>query len=251
MDIFEDFPLLQEMQDIFDTDADVQDILDTEARLVEIRNQFRIPRRIFRDQLNPLEHYRTSEEFQKNFGFFKDGFLFILDIVKDKLTKPYNPGSPTISPLLRLTVFLHYLRSNSFYRVESDIAFIQLPTSTICEVVNQTARDIASFSSKYIAFPDEEEKEVISSYFLENFKFPGCCGIFGELKFELLHLTKTIHTFFGLPTPSYKVKSSTISKNCRWLYCSDYKSKMGNNSPRKRKMVLQERLVCLEYARSL
>ena len=171
MDFSEDFPLLQ----------DVQDILDTEARLAEIRNQFRIPRRRFRDQLNPLEYYESAKKFRDNLIFSKDGFRFILDIFKDILTKPNNPGSHTISPLLRLTVFSHYLRSNDFYRVESDIAFIQLPKSTICEVVNQTARDVASFSSKYIVFPDEEEKEVISNYFLENFDFPGCVGIFGEL----------------------------------------------------------------------
>ena len=105
MDIFEDFPLLH----------DVQDYLETEARLEEIRNQFRVPRRILRDQQNPLEYYRTNEEFQMQLAFFKDGFLFILDTFKDKLTKPYCPSSPTISPLLRLTLFLHYLRQCNKY----------------------------------------------------------------------------------------------------------------------------------------
>ena len=183
MDIFEDFPLFQ----------DVQDYLEIETRLEEIRNQFRVPRRILRDQQNPLEYYRTNEEFQMQLAFFKDGFLFILDTFKDKLTKPYCPSSPTISPLLRLTLFLHYLRSNDFYRVESDITYIQLPKSTICKIVNQTAKDIASFSSTFIQFPDEEEKEVIANYFLENFQFPGCCGILGEL--YLIH--HILANFFG------------------------------------------------------
>ena len=194
MDIYsENFPLLDDLQD-----DDWQDILDTNERLTEIRNQLRIPRRIFRDQLNPLEHYRSSEEFRNNLIFSKDGFLFILDIFKDILTKPYNPGSPTISPLLRLTVYLHYLRSNSYYRVESDIAYIQLPKSTIGDILNQTAKDIASYSSTYIVFPDEEEKEVISNFFLENFKFPGCVGIFGKLHTLVLHfLGIFLHT--GIP----------------------------------------------------
>ena len=170
MDLSEHFPILN----------DVQDILDTNARLTEIRNQLRIPRRIFRDQLNPLEYYASAEKFRKNLIFSKDGFLFVLDIFKHKLTKPDNPSCPSISPLLRLTVFLHYLRSNDFYRVESDIAYLQLPQSTICDVVNQTAKDIASFHSQYIVFPDEGEKEVISSFFLEKFDFPGCVGIFGK-----------------------------------------------------------------------
>ena len=172
-DLLEDFPVLN----------DVEDILDTDSRVTEIRNQFRFSRSLFRDQQNPLEYYRNPEKFRKNLIFSKDGFLHLLGIFKDKLTKPNNPGCPSISPLLRLTVYLHYLRSNSFYRVESDVTYIQLPLSTICEVVTQTAKDIASFYSKYIVFPDEEEKEVISNYFLENFDFPGCVGIFGELHY--------------------------------------------------------------------
>ena len=185
MDIYlEHFPILN----------DLQGILDTNERLNAIRHQLRIPRRILRDQQNPLEYYRGAEEFRSNLIFSKDGFLYILDLFKDKLTKRYNPGSPTISPLLRLTVFLHYLRSNSFYRNESDITYIQLPKSTICDVLNQTAKDIASFSSTYIVFPDEEEKEVIANFFLENFRFPGCVGIFGKLPHILVaHSLNVLH----------------------------------------------------------
>ena len=170
MDLSETFPLLN----------DVQDILNTEARLNEIIHTFRVPRTIFRDQLNPLEKY-SRQKFYDNMGFTKDGFLFVLDIFKDKLDKGYNPGSPTISPLNRLAIYVHYLRSSgNFYRSESEISWIELPVNTICNVLNQTAIDIASFSSKYIAFPDEEKREVIANYFLENFDFPGCVGIFGE-----------------------------------------------------------------------
>ena len=170
MDLSEHFPLLTR----------VQRILDTETRLIEIQNQFRIPRTIFRDQLNVLEFY-NAQKFKDNMGYTKDGFLFVLNIFKDKLDKGFNPGSPTISALNRLAIFLHYLRSSGdFYRTESDIAWIRLPKNTICNVLNQTAKDIASFTSMYIVLPDQHEKEVIANYFFEHFDFPGCCGIFGE-----------------------------------------------------------------------
>ena len=168
MDLYEDFPLLN----------DVQEIVNTEARLNEIINQFRIPRRIFRDQLNPLEYYNAAK-FRKNIGFTKDGFRYVLGIFKRSLHRPNNPGSPSISELNCLAIYLHYLRSGSFYRVEEDIAWIQLPHCTICNIVNETAKVIASYSSQYIKFPDESEKEVIANFFHENFDFPGCCGIFG------------------------------------------------------------------------
>ena len=178
-EFYEDFPLL----------ANVQEILDTERRLNEIRNYFRVPRTILRDQLNPMEHY-NERKFKDNLGFSKNGFLFMLNIFKGKLDRGYNPGSPTISPLNRLAIYLHYLRSSgNFYRTENEITWIQLPVSTICHILNQTAIDISSFSSKFIAFPDKDEKEVIANYFQENFDFPGCVGIFGEL-YEQITLQK-------------------------------------------------------------
>ena len=168
MDLSERFPLLNQ----------VQNIVNVEERLCEIRNQFRIPRRIFRDQLNVLEYY-NEKKFRQNIGFTKDGFRFVLDIFKKSLHRPNNPGSPSISELNCLAIYLHYLRSGSFYRNEEDIVWIKLPYNTICGIVNKTAKIIASYSSQYIKFPDEEEKEIIANFFHENFHFPGCCGIFG------------------------------------------------------------------------
>ena len=175
MDILEqfenNFPLLRR----------VQQIENVEAELNEILRLFRIPRRIFRDQENPLEYYRTEKEFKEKIGFSKDGFRFLFDIFKNKLERPFNPGSPTISPLLRLTIFLWYLKHAEFYNSMTDQTLIKLPKSTIGDIVNVVAKDIATFSSKYIVFPDEEEKEVIAKSFLEQFNFPGCIGIFGNL----------------------------------------------------------------------
>ena len=50
-EFYEDFPLL----------ANVQEILDTERRLDEIRNYFRVPRTILRDQLNVMERYNAQK----------------------------------------------------------------------------------------------------------------------------------------------------------------------------------------------
>ena len=47
--------------------------------------------------------------------------------------------------------------------------------------MNDVAKDIASFSSTYIKFPDLEEQEIIANYFAENFNFPGVIGIIGKL----------------------------------------------------------------------
>ena len=88
---------------------DVDSVLQTAQEIDNIQNCFpSVPRVVFRDQLNPLEVYNDFN-FKANFGFSKDGFINVLDIFKSRLESKTNRTSP-ISPLLKLSVFLQYLR---------------------------------------------------------------------------------------------------------------------------------------------
>ena len=154
----------------------LNDIRETANDLSGIRRLGRVPRVEFRDQENPLESFR-EKEFKEIFAFTKDGFLHILELFKNKIRRPRHAE---ISPLLKLTVYLQYVRSNDFYKSTRNQFYIRLPKSTICKIVNDVAKDIASFSSTYIKFPDLKEQEIIANYFAENFNFPGVIGIIGE-----------------------------------------------------------------------
>ena len=148
----------------------------------------KVPYVYFRDQQNPLEFY-NDEKFQANLAFSKNAFLMILDIFKDKLAK-HTSNKYNISPLLRLTVFLQYMRSNEFYRSVSTQGIIQLPKSEVGIIVNEVAIAIASYSSTYIKVPSPEEQIIISSRIMEKYDFPGRGG-------TSLHLAKLELAWFN------------------------------------------------------
>ena len=56
---------------------------------------------------------------------------------------------------------------------------VQLPVSTIENVVNDVAKAIAGQSSTYLKFPSVEEQHQIASSFSDEFNFPGVIGIIG------------------------------------------------------------------------
>ena len=56
---------------------------------------------------------------------------------------------------------------------------VQLPVSTIGDVVNDVAKVIASTTHEYIKFPDLDEQNLIAAHFAEEFGFPGCVGVAG------------------------------------------------------------------------
>ena len=132
-----------------------------------------VPRTYFRDQQNPLETY-SDELFQRNFAFTKTTFRNVFDIFKDDLAAPHiNNSEPHLPPLLRMTVFMQYLRSNSFYRCVSTQRVVDLPPSSVCRVVNAVAKVIANRSDEYIKIPTLDEQNQTADRIFKEFKIPG------------------------------------------------------------------------------
>ena len=149
--------------------------LDQEVRNLQLENQ-RVARTFLRDQLNPLESY-SDHLFKQNFAFTKETFVNIYNIFKDELTvAPCNYG-PYIPPILRFTIFMQYLRSNSFYRCVSTQCVVTAPESTVCRIVNQVAKTIAARHSTYVKFPDANQQDQIAQRIFEESKIPGVIGI--------------------------------------------------------------------------
>ena len=116
------------------------------------------------DRENPLEYY-SDKQFQENFAFSKQGFLFLLEIFGEALTSSVRDRDRDIPVLYKLSTFLHYLRSNGFLRNVASQSFVQMSEASVCRIVNSVAITIANFSSKYITFPDAaEQKEIASRY---------------------------------------------------------------------------------------
>ena len=56
---------------------------------------------------------------------------------------------------------------------------VQLPVSTVENVVNDVAKAIAGQSSSYLKFPTVQEQHDIASRFSDEHKFPGIIGVIG------------------------------------------------------------------------
>ena len=110
----------------------------------EIENELmprrKIPRVIFTDAQNPME-IMNDKSFYDNLAFTKAQFLIVLDKFKDKFAASMSAHSP----MIQLTVFLCYLKSNQFMRNLSTQTYIQLPVSNIHRILNSVANDIASY----------------------------------------------------------------------------------------------------------
>ena len=90
-------------------------------------------------------------------------------------------GKEHVPPMLKLAVFLHYLRSNAFYRNCSTQHFIQLSRSSVSRIVNGVAKIIASGMPTYVKFPTIEEQDEIAS---RIFSSSGLPGVIGKLKLD-------------------------------------------------------------------
>ena len=148
----------------FELDRDLELIEELE----ELQPHKKIPRVNLFDAKNPLEYY-NAKSFYDNMAFTKDQFLIVLDKFKHK----FASSMPIHSPLVQFTVFLSYVKSNSFLRVLGTQACVQLPVATCHEIVNSVAMDIASYTRAYIVYPTVEEQTVIAARILDKYGFPG------------------------------------------------------------------------------
>ena len=84
-----------------------------------------------------LVFYRTI------FGFSKDGFVFILDLILPKIRLSERKNPAYLTPLAKLCIFLDFLRTNSFQRVIGTQHHNQVSQSTSCKVINNIAHILA------------------------------------------------------------------------------------------------------------
>ena len=146
------------------------ELMEEFEEIETVANQ-RVPRVTFTDRQDPFSVF-NDEVFQNKFLWTKHQFLIVLQKFKDKLA-----SSMSHSPLLQFIVFMHYVRSNGFLSDVSTQSFVQLPTSTVHQIVNSVAKDIASYSRTYIVYPNIEEQNITAARILAKYNFPGCSKV--------------------------------------------------------------------------
>ncbi|XP_072168617.1 putative nuclease HARBI1 [Diadema setosum] len=128
------------------------------------RRNFR-RQRVFRDRLNPLDHYDDSEML-KNYRFSREGVLRIIDIVKDDLQKPTN-RSHALDPSIQVLCALGYYAKGELMSDRAEIHHVSIPT------VSQTVKAV---TQALIRKKDERPANDITSVVWRRCVLYYACG---------------------------------------------------------------------------
>ena len=123
--------------------------------------------------------------FRKIFGFSKYGFRYLLDILGPRIIHSEKNNPVFLTPVLKLCIFIDFLRTNSYHRVIGTQMHVRVRQSTVCRVVNEISRVVASFSHEYVKMPNEEEANEIAAHFLNKTGLPFVQGVVDGTHFRV------------------------------------------------------------------
>ena len=129
--------------------------------------------RLYRDRLNPFDHY-DNFEFRQRFRFSKEGARFIINLVQDEL-KHENKRGLGLPPYLQVLTTLQFFATGTFQSVVGDI--VKINQSTVSRTIKAVSFAIAGKKPQFIKFPhsDVERRRTIESFY-EIAHFPGVVG---------------------------------------------------------------------------
>lgn len=145
----------------------VQEILNDE------NHEDIIPRKRFRDHLNPLDGYSDGDIYNR-YRFPPAVIFDLIELLKDDIERPTRK-SAALTSLQQVCCALRYLASNSFQAVVGDtLHFSKSATNTaIWRVISAIVRR----SSQFIKFPNEDELVNVKRGFFEKANFPNVVGL--------------------------------------------------------------------------
>lgn len=132
-----------------------------------------VPRRRFRDRLNPLEVF-NDREFLMRYRFTKATVVDLLQSLPLEASE-CNRGLP-LSPMLQLLVALRFYGAGTFQVVTGDLVNVSQPT--VCRVVERVSRLLAStLFTRLVKFPSgAANSNAVMRDFYAIAKFPGVTG---------------------------------------------------------------------------
>ena len=176
--------------------------------LAELEETQNIPRQRVKDRMNPLEALPPNK-FKEIYGFSKDGFNHVLQLVKDDVNVSSHDNPDHITPIHQLSIFLDFLRTSSFQRVVGTQHHKQIHQSLACRVINKVAKALAVQIPKFVSWPDASDVIHIERSFREKTGFPFVIGLIDGTHIEL---TKPVNQ--NTPTERFVNRKGYFSLNC-------------------------------------
>jgi len=144
-------------------------LMELEERLQRRRRFGHIPIRKLRDRSNPME-VLDEMEFRVRFHMSKETTVFVYELVKKGLERPFKRGTQ-INPMLQLLIAFRYYATGTFQLVVGDLYNVTQPT--VCRIVKRISLLIAQHSRSFIKLPNFIEAVDVRRKFYEMAGFPG------------------------------------------------------------------------------
>jgi hypothetical protein len=119
-----------------------------------------------------------NNSFRRDHGMSKYAFRQLLDIISPILMSQTPTNSTHLPPNIKLSTFLHFMRTNSFQRSVASQKSLQISQASACDAINDIAHILASKQQEFVKFPNKDEGQRIAQEIYNEFGFPPVvCGI--------------------------------------------------------------------------
>jgi len=138
--------------------------------LVNTTSQVPLDLRIFRDRLNPMEHYSDNEFFEM-YRMRKPSFLLLCSKLSSYIENDV-PKRQSLQPIQTLALGISFMATGSFFNLSGKILGVH--RTTAMRAAHKTVDSILRLRTEYVKFPTQpqdvlKEKEL----FYQKFQFPG------------------------------------------------------------------------------
>ena len=138
------------------------------------RVNMRVERR-YRREIQDILQYYSDSECRARYRFGKDAIMFIVNLVRDEISRPTN-RSCSLSTTNQVLIALRFLATGSFLQVVGD-TFAGLHKSTVSRVVRGVCLALSRKLDRFVAFPQTREtKDELKQGFYELAGFPCVIG---------------------------------------------------------------------------
>jgi hypothetical protein len=111
------------------------------------------------------------------FGMSKDSFRRILEIIQDDLAGEREEDNPVdLLPIHKFSIFLQFLRTNSFHKSVGSQHHIRVAASAACKNINSVAKILSRLVPKVIYFFSKSSVQSIKG-FIDFVACVLCCNI--------------------------------------------------------------------------
>ncbi|XP_067272573.1 putative nuclease HARBI1 [Pseudorasbora parva] len=143
------------------------------AEFIDPVEDVNVPRRIFRDRENPLDHL-SDEKLLREYRFDRRGIYEIANKLEGDLDH-VTQRNHSLPSVLQLLIALRFFATGSFQSVVGDVFHVH--KSSVSRVIHRVAGALCRHLSQTVTFPSRVELDAIQTSFFRKAGFPRISGV--------------------------------------------------------------------------